>query len=76
MLYDCLALQGALFVEVDLVDKPTIQRLNRDNRGVDKPTDVLSFPFLEFAYGADGVTPLHTPFDQARYPFEWLAGTQ
>jgi probable rRNA maturation factor len=31
-------------VAVAFVDEPTIQTLNRDHRGRDAPTDVLSFP--------------------------------
>lgn len=34
-------------VSVLLTDDPTIQQLNRDYRGFDKPTDVLSFAFEE-----------------------------
>jgi probable rRNA maturation factor len=37
-------------VAVAFVDEPTIQTLNRDHRGKDAPTDVLSFPID----GADG----------------------
>ena len=31
-------------ISVTLVDDPAIQSINRDHRGKDKPTDVLSFP--------------------------------
>lgn len=34
-------------VSVTLVDNDTIHQLNREHRGVDKPTDVLSFSQLE-----------------------------
>jgi probable rRNA maturation factor len=34
---------------VELVDPDRIRRLNRDHRGVDRPTDVLSFPVDEAA---------------------------
>ena len=32
---------------IALVDNPTIQQLNRDFRGMDKPTDVLAFAMAE-----------------------------
>lgn len=35
--------QGELTIRI--VDRPESQRLNRDYRGRDKPTNVLSFPF-------------------------------
>ena len=35
-------------VSVTIVDGPAIRELNRDYRGIDKETDVLSFPMLEF----------------------------
>jgi probable rRNA maturation factor len=34
-------------LSVVLVDDSTIQRLNREYRAIDRPTDVLSFPMLE-----------------------------
>lgn len=37
----------AVEAEVTMVDKITIQEINRDTRGIDRPTDVLSFPNLE-----------------------------
>lgn len=35
-------------VNVLLTDNESIKEYNRDNRGIDSPTDVLSFPGLEF----------------------------
>ncbi len=35
-------------VNVLLTDNETIRAYNRDNRDIDRPTDVLSFPGLEF----------------------------
>jgi probable rRNA maturation factor len=43
-------------VAVAFVDEETIQALNRDHRGRDAPTDVLSFPID----GADGDAPSPT----------------
>ncbi|NMB20757.1 MAG: rRNA maturation RNase YbeY [Firmicutes bacterium] len=37
-------LQGDIEVSVTFVDDTAIQELNRDYRGIDEPTDVLSFP--------------------------------
>src|SRR4051812_45732047 len=37
-----------------ITDNDTIQTLNRDYRGLDSPTDVLSFSFLEQAAGQEG----------------------
>ncbi len=39
------------FVDVTIVDSETIRELNRENRGKDDVTDVLSFPMLEFYNG-------------------------
>ena len=36
-------------VSVLLSDDRTLRRLNRDYRGKDKPTDVLSFPAVDFS---------------------------
>lgn len=37
-----------LTVNISIVSKEEIKELNRDNRNVDKVTDVLSFPMLEW----------------------------
>jgi len=34
-------------IQVILVDDEVMQERNRDTRGINKPTDILSFPFLE-----------------------------
>ena len=39
---------------IALVDEAEIRRLNREHRGIDRPTDVLSFP-------VDAVGPAHGP---------------
>lgn len=35
-------------VSVTLVDNKTIHQINKEYRGIDRPTDVLSFPSLEY----------------------------
>ena len=62
------ALQGfvktdvTLAVEILFVDGEEIRRLNRELRGIDKVTDVLSFPAL------DGVKGM--PIQGAEHPYE------
>lgn len=43
------------YVEVNLIDNPTIHQINRDYRNVDRPTDVISFAFLD---EVEGDTPI------------------
>lgn len=52
----CAALEAegapeGCFVDVTIVDGETIREINRENRGKDAVTDVLSFPMLEFFNG-------------------------
>ena len=50
-------------ISISFVDDQTIQELNKKFREIDKPTDVLSFPLLDFVDGVcdyDGVTD-HNP---------------
>ncbi len=35
-------------ISLTLTDDESIREINREHRGIDKPTDVLSFPMLEF----------------------------
>ncbi len=44
--YECM-------VDVTLVDNKVIHELNREHRDVDRPTDVLSFPFVDYHKAAD-----------------------
>jgi probable rRNA maturation factor len=48
-------------VAVAFVDEQTIQALNRDHRGKDAPTDVLSFPIDGVEPDAGGVPPAGAP---------------
>lgn len=40
-------------VSVTLVDKPSVWEINAQQRGIDRPTDVLSFPMMEYDEPAD-----------------------
>lgn len=40
-------------ISLTLVDDDEIRVLNRTHRGIDRPTDVLSFPLVPFEYPAD-----------------------
>lgn len=40
-------------VYVTIVDNDTIQEINREQRNIDRPTDVLSFPNLDFERSGD-----------------------
>ncbi|MDA3845053.1 MAG: rRNA maturation RNase YbeY [Vallitaleaceae bacterium] len=40
-------------VSVTVVDEQAIQSINKDNRSIDRVTDVLSFPMVEFDSPAD-----------------------
>ena len=35
-------------ISVTLTDNDAIRQINKEQRGIDRPTDVLSFPMLEF----------------------------
>ena len=35
-------------VEILLTDNEAIREMNREQRGIDRPTDVLSFPMIEY----------------------------
>ena len=40
-------------VNVLLTDNPSIQEINRQQRQIDSPTDVLSFPMIDYASPSD-----------------------
>jgi probable rRNA maturation factor len=42
---------------VTLTDNETIQNLNKEHRGIDKPTDVLSFPLIEYINSEPQIQP-------------------
>ena len=42
---------GRIILSLYFADKEEMQAINKERRGVDKPTDVLSFPTLELAAG-------------------------
>lgn len=49
--YKKLAQTDKLSIELDFVSPEEIQTLNREYRGVDRVTDVLSFPYLDGVKG-------------------------
>lgn len=54
-------MKGEAIVELSFVTKEEIRELNGTTRGVDRATDVLSFPALETI----------KPFTKKNYPFEY-----
>ena len=53
--------EGKFEVSVTFVDNEEIRTLNREHRGKDAPTDVLSFPMFDFAAGEVPVYPKNEP---------------
>lgn len=49
---DCEKIDAACEISVMLTDDEGIHRINREFRGVDRPTDVLSFPLNELTAGS------------------------
>lgn len=62
-----LGLKGNFSIEYVETDDEGIRNINRDTRGIDKPTDVLSFPYLELKIGNRVFE-----FDKASYPGSYL----
>lgn len=51
---ECLKAQGFTIsseLNLMLVDDVAIQKINKEQRGIDKPTDVLSFPMIDIFEG-------------------------
>lgn len=46
IVYDVLELDGDVTVDVEVIDDEQMRELNRETRGIDKVTDVLSYPAL------------------------------
>lgn len=58
-LYGLAACDTALAFELAILSEEQIQTLNRTERGVDKVTDVLSFPSMELKRGEDILSAEH-----------------
>ncbi len=50
-----LSLKAHYFLEVNIVDDVEIHKINKEYRGIDRPTDVISFAFLD---KVDGELPI------------------
>ena len=48
MTLDCEGFDKPCYVSVTVTDNASIHEINLEHRGIDRPTDVLSFPVLEF----------------------------
>ncbi len=59
---ELLDVQGTAVVDVDFLDEEEIRELNCRTRQIDKPTDVLSYPFVENT----GV-----PFIEENFPYDY-----
>ena len=46
-IFDELNLKGEFITDVTIVDNKTIHKINKEYRNVDRPTDVISFAFLD-----------------------------
>lgn len=62
-LFSTLSLKGNIIVEIDMVSEAQIKEINRQFRGVDNPTDVLSFPSI------DKIT--FKTFSKLNYPYDY-----
>ena len=58
-IYNIEKLSFDAYVSVIITDKEEIRQINLDERGIDSPTDVLSFPYLEYDENYKLITPLN-----------------
>lgn len=58
-IYNIEKLKFDAYVSVIITDKEEIRQINLDERGIDSPTDVLSFPYLEYDENYKLITQLH-----------------
>jgi probable rRNA maturation factor len=49
---------GPVMLTLTIVDDDEIQKVNREHRGIDRPTDVLSFSLVEMELGGDAAFAL------------------
>lgn len=62
--WELMGRSGTPEVSIVLCDNAGIKELNRDYRGIDEPTDVLSFPQEELGEGEDVVLQRTPDFDE------------
>lgn len=56
----CVKKEGIPFLceaFITLTDNESIREINMEHRGIDKPTDVLSFPLVEYVDGKPDIQP-------------------
>ena len=46
-IFEKLGLKGEFITDVTIVNNKTIHKINREYRNIDRPTDVISFAFLD-----------------------------
>lgn len=59
--FEMLNIQSNYEIDVSLVDEETIHEINRDYRGVDRPTDVISFAFNDDKDPKDAIVSTEIP---------------
>ncbi len=61
-------------VSLLITDDTNIRQINKENRDIDKATDVLSFPMIEFAWPADFSEVMESELSFDPYSGELLLG--